>query len=120
MWQIIRKFVENKFFKASTIINANEQMNIPPAQLEEYVIKDLTSKIVNDIIDKNAYYLEKIQHPNPYSPIPDIEYVLHIAVDTDINEGYVRPDLRFTINGINFTDDEIKKALINTYPQKLI
>jgi hypothetical protein len=120
MWEIVQKFVKNKFFKAGTVINANEQMHIPPAQLEEYIIKDLTSKIVDDIIDKNAYYLEKIQHPNPYSPTPDIEYILHIAVDTDMNENYARPDLRFTINGIKFTDDEIKKALIKTYPQKLI
>jgi len=120
MWEILQKFVKNKYFSANTVINANEQMHIPPAKLEEYIIKDLASKIVDDIIEKKAYYLEKTQRPNPYSPTPDIEYTLHVAVDVDLNENCVRPDLRFTINGIHFTDDEIREALIKTYPQKLI
>ena len=112
MWEIIRDFVKNRFFTAT--IRVPKDYEVPV----EYILKDLASKVVEEIIEKKAYVLESKSIQDPFNP--ETEYSLYVAIDPDVRDSYVRPDKRFTINGIRFSDDEIRKALIKTYPQKLI
>jgi hypothetical protein len=45
---------------------------------------------------------------------------MYVALDPKINQNMLRMEKVFRINDVNFSEDEIRKALIKTYPQKLI
>jgi hypothetical protein len=118
MWEQIQTWVQNKFLKIEFQIN-KEIENIP----EEYILKELSQKLADDIIENKYYILEKDEKPyDPHSPFSDriISYQMYVALDPKINQNMLRMEKVFRINDVNFSEDEIRKALIKTYPQKLI
>ena len=114
MWSERQTWVKNEYLKVQTEIQYLKQ--IP----EEYILKNLSQKIAEEIIEKEYYILEKDEmREGPFSETV-IRYKMYVALDPKINQNTIRTEKVFKIDNVEFSEEEIEKALIKTYPQKLI
>jgi hypothetical protein len=113
MWTQKQTWIKNKYLSVETEIQDLKQ--IP----EEYILRDLSQKIAQEIIEKEYYILEKDEVRKDYFS-NTMCYRMYVALDPEINQNTIRIEKAFKVNDVEFTDKEIEKALIKTYPHKLI
>jgi hypothetical protein len=114
MWTERKTWVENRYLNVE--IEMQDLKDIP----EEYILRELSQKIADKIIQKNYYVLEKNEtREDPFNNTK-IRYRMYVALDPEINQNTIRIEKAFKVNDVEFTDKEIEKALIKTYPHKLI
>ena len=118
MWTERQTWIKNKYLKVQTEIQKDIKgiKGIP----EEYILKDLSQKIAEEIIEKDYYILEKDENIEGPFRNTIIRYNMYVALDPKINQNTIRTEKVFKINDVIFSEEEIEKALIKTYPQKLI
>jgi hypothetical protein len=95
-------------------------IEIPKGIPEEYILRELSQKIAEEIIEKQYYILEKNEIIERPFNNTKIQYEMYVALDPKINQNSIKYQKGYKINDVEFSDEEIYKALVKTYPYKLI
>lgn len=120
MWNVTYNFDDASTFSVSSEIELDRSMNISESEISHRLKLEVLDKLVYELMNSDA-----IKFSFNSSPTNTYSNRVRCVADTKIlknfsNTNYIRPKNVFKYRDIEWSEEEIKKALDNTYPYRLI